>query len=431
MIRIPNGLPAVLAVVSLTVLACALPAQEPCGDALESRAVEVRDGILHGPDDKFLDALAPWYRGRAELHHEAFHEYVAEDFADEEEFVREFLEEYDPHGLLDVSASNELTAGRLSALLLGLYILWGDENAAPSREGRWHMVERRVYQTFRREGREERLSTRGEVVFRNIRNDTIHVFAEAQGSGWQVDSARYAIAGHEADVREDLIPAWEYIFEDQSEARWKVAREEMGQILHALSHYRLRNQEYPESLDAIAEQFPGDRVPHDPFTREPYLYERTERGFYLICYGANGTPDGDEPPNEPIAYSERGLLDSIDEVPRLPVTRAMREEAVLLASTVKRMLRVEYAKNGTKPERLRDADIDEQERMLALFKVEDAVHELPDEHGALVVVARHQRMFGCMLFIFDYSTGRHEVSWFNSRSDLTDALNKRKALDGE
>jgi general secretion pathway protein G len=103
--------------------------------------------------------------------------------------------------------------------------------------------------------------------------------------------------------------AFVFLGGEPDRARWERARTEMGQIHTALSRYQLDHGEYPDSLEAVAGSFSNDRIPRDPFTREPYIYERTERGFRLISYGADQSEGGDEIPDRDIEYTERGYVE--------------------------------------------------------------------------------------------------------------------------
>jgi len=103
--------------------------------------------------------------------------------------------------------------------------------------------------------------------------------------------------------------AFVFLLDEPDKARWERARTEMGQIQSALNQYRLQHQQYPDTLDAIADRFPNNRVPRDPFSKDEYIYERTERGFRLMSYGADMAEGGEEVPDRDIIYTERGLVD--------------------------------------------------------------------------------------------------------------------------
>lgn len=90
-------------------------------------------------------------------------------------------------------------------------------------------------------------------------------------------------------------------------AKWESARTEMGQLHQALNAWALRNgNEYPDSLEVIAADFPGGRVPHDPFTSAPYAYERTEEGFQITCLGKDGVEGGVRDEDRDIIFDQRG-----------------------------------------------------------------------------------------------------------------------------
>ncbi|HSY74541.1 MAG TPA: hypothetical protein VK810_03645 [Dongiaceae bacterium] len=66
----------------------------------------------------------------------------------------------------------------------------------------------------------------------------------------------------------------------------------MARVAIALERYRLANGNYPDSLDAIAAQFPNG-IPHDIINGEPLHYRRTDdRQFILYSVGWNETDDG-------------------------------------------------------------------------------------------------------------------------------------------
>ncbi|MCB9895673.1 MAG: prepilin-type N-terminal cleavage/methylation domain-containing protein [Planctomycetes bacterium] len=90
-------------------------------------------------------------------------------------------------------------------------------------------------------------------------------------------------------------------------AKWESARTEMSEMHKALLNWSLNNDsEFPDSLEAIAADFPGGRVPTDPFTKAPYSYERTESGFRLTCLGKDGAEGGTEKEDRDIVFDERG-----------------------------------------------------------------------------------------------------------------------------
>lgn len=96
-------------------------------------------------------------------------------------------------------------------------------------------------------------------------------------------------------------------------AKWQSARTEMAEIQKALQTWSLaHNGEFPDSLDAIASDFPGNRVPTDPFTMDPYLYERTETGFLLTSLGSDKAEGGTEKETRDIVFNEKGQLEPVE-----------------------------------------------------------------------------------------------------------------------
>jgi general secretion pathway protein G len=104
--------------------------------------------------------------------------------------------------------------------------------------------------------------------------------------------------------------AFVFVMDKPDKTKWTKAQTEMGEIVKALNMYKLNgdNSEYPDSLEAIADQFNG-KVPVDPFSKQPYAYERTQGGFTLTCLGKDQADGGAEIPDQDIRYTERGLVD--------------------------------------------------------------------------------------------------------------------------
>lgn len=104
--------------------------------------------------------------------------------------------------------------------------------------------------------------------------------------------------------------AFVFVLDKPDEARWDTARLEMGQIHKALGMWAVNHDnEYPETLEEIAEDFPGGKVPLDPFSKQPFLYEPSRSGFLLTCLGKDQAEGGEEKVDRDIRYDERGLLD--------------------------------------------------------------------------------------------------------------------------
>ena len=103
--------------------------------------------------------------------------------------------------------------------------------------------------------------------------------------------------------------AFVYVLDKPDEAKWEKARTEMSEIHKALGMWAVNHDnEYPETLEEIAVDFPGGKVPLDPFTKQPFLYEPSESGFLLICLGKDKAEGGEKKADRDIHFDERGLL---------------------------------------------------------------------------------------------------------------------------
>jgi len=102
--------------------------------------------------------------------------------------------------------------------------------------------------------------------------------------------------------------AWRMTAGNVPIAKWETARAEMAEIQKAITEWSLsNNNEFPDSLDEIADRFPGGRTPIDPF-KEPYLYEKTEKGFRLTCLGADETEGGTDMADLDIVFDQTGQV---------------------------------------------------------------------------------------------------------------------------
>ncbi|MCC6148853.1 MAG: type II secretion system protein GspG [Planctomycetes bacterium] len=102
--------------------------------------------------------------------------------------------------------------------------------------------------------------------------------------------------------------AFVFVMDKPDKAKWTKAQTEMGEIVKALNTYNLDRGDYPDAIDAIADQFNG-KVPSDPFSKQPYAYERTATGFVLTCLGKDQAEGGAEVPDKDIRFTERGMVD--------------------------------------------------------------------------------------------------------------------------
>jgi len=63
------------------------------------------------------------------------------------------------------------------------------------------------------------------------------------------------------------------------------------QVALALKAYHAKRGGYPDSLDALR-QYPGWKLPEDPFSGKDFAYRRTDRGFILYSWGPDLDDDG-------------------------------------------------------------------------------------------------------------------------------------------
>jgi hypothetical protein len=100
---------------------------------------------------------------------------------------------------------------------------------------------------------------------------------------------------------------WFFFFsQPNGHTRWSTAWYEMGEIRKALIERRLNDNRYPESLDALKDEHFPNGIPKNPYTGEHYDYVTNGTRFFLVCYGKDDAPGGDEQPNADIVYSEQG-----------------------------------------------------------------------------------------------------------------------------
>lgn len=78
--------------------------------------------------------------------------------------------------------------------------------------------------------------------------------------------------------------------------RIKTAETEVSQLAQAITSYWVMRQEYPDSLDQLAEPPAGmapiiDKVPLDPW-RNDYQYSHDNNGFEIVSMGPDGSAGG-------------------------------------------------------------------------------------------------------------------------------------------
>ncbi len=84
-------------------------------------------------------------------------------------------------------------------------------------------------------------------------------------------------------------------------AKQKTAMTDIKTISEAVGMYKLENNKLPDSLDVLIQPDPKhnneaylqqETVPVDPWGN-PYDYKRDGSKFEILCYGADGAPNGE------------------------------------------------------------------------------------------------------------------------------------------
>jgi tetratricopeptide (TPR) repeat protein len=118
---------------------------------------------------------------------------------------------------------------------------------------------------------------------------------------------------NEAAGEKELKHGWPYnilarmIFPAFESAVRKYAREQssidLARVGVALERYRLANENYPDSINALAPQF-MEKIPHDIINGQPLHYRRTDDGqFVLYSVGWNEKDDGGV-----VGYQQHGTV---------------------------------------------------------------------------------------------------------------------------
>ncbi len=89
-------------------------------------------------------------------------------------------------------------------------------------------------------------------------------------------------------LSEILLPGIEKFF---ISAAWQETKRRANIVRVALHLYRLRNGEYPESLDELSATVP-DHAMIDPFSADRFNYKRTDDGYLLYSLGRDLDDDG-------------------------------------------------------------------------------------------------------------------------------------------
>jgi len=103
--------------------------------------------------------------------------------------------------------------------------------------------------------------------------------------------------------------AFVFVLDKPDKAKWTKAQTEMGEIQKALNQYSLDHDgDYPDSLDVLKESYFKSGLPKDPFTKDDYIYEKSDTGFILTCYGKDQAQGGQEVPDKDIMFNEAGPM---------------------------------------------------------------------------------------------------------------------------
>jgi hypothetical protein len=202
----------VLALCFLAAAYSPVQSQMDGGDAFAAKASSLKIAMLNASDLDFMYGLAPWMRGRVNLVKAMMFFDMWEPEGDEadaaDKEMEEWIKQRDPDGELGVRTLEDfknLTAGKYQLWSMGIYVLRADEDAMARAGMEWFEVERDVYQHL--DERNERLTMRGQVVFRNVMLDRVSVDAVLQGTEWHITNIAFDIAGHKGDMGE-IISHW-------------------------------------------------------------------------------------------------------------------------------------------------------------------------------------------------------------------------------
>ena len=88
--------------------------------------------------------------------------------------------------------------------------------------------------------------------------------------------------------------------------KWHVAAATLEQLHHDLINYRARHGYFPPDLVEVADGRWSENMIIDPFTNDPYRYDRTSTGFLLMSYGGDCEEGGSEIPELDIVFTESG-----------------------------------------------------------------------------------------------------------------------------
>jgi hypothetical protein len=77
----------------------------------------------------------------------------------------------------------------------------------------------------------------------------------------------------------------------------------LTRLAACLAIHHAAHGEYPETLDSLIPKIMST-MPLDPYSSEPFIYKRCDKGYLLYSASANGVDDGGDDYEEPIVDGE-------------------------------------------------------------------------------------------------------------------------------
>ncbi|MCA8961949.1 MAG: type II secretion system protein GspG [Planctomycetes bacterium] len=118
---------------------------------------------------------------------------------------------------------------------------------------------------------------------------TVAAFSDGEAMRAKLRVPVEVIAGYVGAVQETL-------FGRDDEARVAKVHADFTTLGSACDMFKLDCGRYPTSFEELVESKDGKqyirRIPVDPWTEEPYIWNSTDDGPVFICYGADGVPGG-------------------------------------------------------------------------------------------------------------------------------------------
>jgi hypothetical protein len=183
------------------------------GNALQQRADGIRSALLDGNSEQLLERIAPWMRGRIDLHHEmfiagAFEVEGARPDADLPENELKSIQLLDPDDTLKIRKMNdlkELKAHQILALMCGMLKLRAHKDFKVVANATWRLVDRATYtveENVQHKGASKGLRTYGRVVFATATGGSVEIVCVAEGSQWQAINFKAEIGDEAASLDE-------------------------------------------------------------------------------------------------------------------------------------------------------------------------------------------------------------------------------------